>query len=149
MRIFSCICLLVKQISISQNQYKENIITYYNTLKCDPICVNHTCGTYSIELGDSSDSVTIVIVSVTITTVIVKKTIIMIVDMWFRACIFDTVLSQYIHNHVKKHAKMARNISDEINLDKELEDFLLEGSNSDVLSFSATSGNCSESVSKF
>ena len=41
--------------------------------------------------------------------------------MWFRACVFDIVLSQHTHNHVKKHAKMVRNISDEINLDKELE----------------------------
>ena len=47
---------------------------YYNTctLKCDPICVNYTCGTYSMGLGDSSDSVTIIIVSV-ITTVLVKN----------------------------------------------------------------------------
>ena len=52
--------------------------------------------------------------------------------MWFRACVFDIVLSQHTHNHVKKRAKMVRNISDEIDLDKELEVFLLEGSKSDV-----------------
>ena len=33
---------------------------------------------------------------------------------------------------MKKHAKMVRNISNEINLHKELEVFLLEGSKSDV-----------------
>ena len=38
----------------------------------------------------------------------------------------------YTHNHVKKHPKMVRNISDEINLHKELEVFLLEGFKSDV-----------------
>ena len=52
--------------------------------------------------------------------------------MWLRACAFDIVWPQHTHNHVKKHAKMARNISDEINLDKELQLFLLEGSKSDV-----------------
>ena len=52
--------------------------------------------------------------------------------MWLRACAFDIVSPQHTHNHVKKHAKMARNISDEIDLDKELELFLLEGSKSDV-----------------
>ena len=50
--------------------------------------------------------------------------------MWLRACKFDIVLSQHTHNQMKKHAKM--NISDEINLDKELKFFLLEGSKSDV-----------------
>ena len=75
----------------------------------------------------------------------------MIVDMWFRACVLDIVLSQHIHTHVKKHVKMARNISDEIDLDKELKVFLLEGSKSDVSEYlvSLPSGKCSESVSKF
>ena len=50
--------------------------------------------------------------------------------MWLQACAFDIVSPQ--HNHVKKNAEMARNISDEIDLDKELEVFLLEGSKSDV-----------------
>ena len=62
----------------------------------------------------------------------IAKTTIVIVDMWLRACAFDIVLPQYTHNHVKKHAKMVRNISDEIDLDKELQAFLLEGSKSDV-----------------
>ena len=70
----------------------------------------------------SSDSVTIIIVSVTIMTVITKKTI-AIVDMWLQACAFDIISSQYIHNHVKIHAKMVSKISDEINLDKELKLF--------------------------
>ena len=47
--------------------------------------------------------------------------------MWLQACAFDIVSPQHSHNHVKKYAKMARNISDEIDLDKEL-----EGSKSDV-----------------
>ena len=55
--------------------------------------------------------------------------------MWFQASVFDIVLSQHTHNHVKKHAKMARNISDEIDLDKELEVFLLEGSKSYVCEY--------------
>ena len=53
--------------------------------------------------------------------------------MWLQVCAFDIVLPQHTHNHMKKHAKMARrNISDEIDLDKELEGFLLEGSKSSV-----------------
>ena len=52
--------------------------------------------------------------------------------MWFWVCAFDIALPQHTHNHMKKCAKMARNISDEIDLDKELEVFLLEGSKSDV-----------------
>ena len=55
--------------------------------------------------------------------------------MWLGACAFDIVLSQHTHNHVKKHAKMVRNISDEIDLDKELQVFLLQGSKSDVLEY--------------
>ena len=43
--------------------------------------------------------------------------------MWLRTCAFDIVLPEHTHNHVK----MARNISDEIDLDKELVVFLLEG----------------------
>ena len=58
----------------------------------------------------------------------------MIVDMWLQA--------QHTHNHVKKHAKIVRNISDEIDLDKELKVFLLEGFKSDVWEYS-------ESVFKF
>ena len=54
------------------------------------------------------------------------------VDMWLQACAFDIVLPQHVHNHVNKHVKMARSISDKIDLDKELEVFLLEGSNSYV-----------------
>ena len=52
----------------------------------------------------------------------------MIVDIWLQACVFN-IASTYAQLH-EKHAKMAR--SDEIDLDKELEVFLLEGSNSDV-----------------
>ena len=36
---------------------------------------------------------------------------------------------------MKKHVKMARNIFDEIDLDKELEVFLLEGSKNDVVMY--------------
>ena len=50
--------------------------------------------------------------------------------MWLQACVFD-IVSPTTHNHMKKHAKTAMNISDEINLDKELQVFLLEGSKSD------------------
>ena len=65
--------------------------------------------------------VTIIIVSVTIMTVIAKH--------YYREfVIVDIVWFQHMHN-VKKHVKMARNISDP---DKELEVFLLEGSKSDV-----------------
>ena len=52
--------------------------------------------------------------------------------MWLQACAFDIVSPQHTYNHMKKHVKMARNISDEIDLDKELEVFLLEGSKSGV-----------------
>ena len=52
--------------------------------------------------------------------------------MWLRVCAFDIVLPKHTHNHMKKHAQIARNISDEINFDKELEVFLLEGSKRDV-----------------
>ena len=58
--------------------------------------------TFAVGLGDSSDSsdsMTIIIISVTITTVIVETTI-LIVDMWFQACVFNNVLSQHTHNHV-------------------------------------------------
>ena len=56
----------------------------------------------------------------------------MILYMWLQACALDIVLSQHAHNHVKQHEKMARNISNEIDLDNELEVFLLEGSKSGV-----------------
>ena len=70
--------------------------------------------------------------------------------MWFQACAFDIVLPQHIHNHVKKHAEMGRNISAEIDLDKELQIFLLEGSKSDVWEYVVSTGEkCSESVSKY
>ena len=49
------------------------------------------------------------------------------VDMWLQAYVFDIVLFQHTHNNVKKHAKMAMNIFDEINLDKELEVFSVGG----------------------
>ena len=62
--------------------------------------------------------------------------------MWLQA--FDTVSSQHIHNYMKKHAKMTRNISDDIDLDKELEVWYMG-----VLGFSAKSAKYSESVSKF
>ena len=45
----------------------------------------------------------------------------MIVDMWLQACAFDIVSLQHTHNYMKKYAKMAMNITDEIDLDKELE----------------------------
>ena len=50
--------------------------------------------------------------------------------MWLWACAFDIVSPQHTHNHVKKHAKMVRNICGEIDLDEELQVFL--GSKSDV-----------------
>ena len=77
---------------------------------------------YILGLGDS---VTIIIVSVTIMTAI-AKTAIRIVDIWLHECIFDIFLSQNIHNHEKKHGKIARTISDEINLDKKLEMFFFQ-----------------------
>ena len=55
--------------------------------------------------------------------------------MWLQACAFDIVLSQHAHNHVQKHEKMVRNFSDEINLDKKLQIFLLEGSKNGVLEY--------------
>ena len=72
--------------------------------------------------------------------------------MWLQACAFDIVLPQHIHNYLKKHAKMAMNISDEIDLDKELEVFSVGGLKEwymGVLGVSATNGKYSESVSKF
>ena len=57
----------------------------------------------------------------------------MIVDICLHTCAFDIVLPQHAHNHnYEKHTKMARNISDVIDLDKELQVFMLEGSKSDV-----------------
>ena len=56
--------------------------------------------------------------------------------MWLQA--FDFVSPQHTHNYMKKHAKMARNISEE-----------LEVWYMGVLGFSAKSGKYSESVSKF
>ena len=55
---------------------------------------------YWLGLVDSSDSVTIVIISVTIATVIAKSYY-HDSDMWLQACAFDIALSQHIHNHVK------------------------------------------------
>ena len=52
--------------------------------------------------------------------------------MWLQACAFDSVAPQHTLNHVKKHAKMVGNISGEIDLDKELQVFLLEDSKSDI-----------------
>ena len=70
-----------------------------------------------LVLDDSSNSVTIIIITVTI----------VIVDMWLRTCSFDIVLPQHTHNHMKTHTKIARNISDEFDLDKELEGFSKSG----------------------
>ena len=54
----------------------------------------------------------------------------MIVDICLRACALDIVLpQQHTHNHMKKHVKMARNVSD---LTKSYMLFLFEGSKSDV-----------------
>ena len=89
-------------------------------------------GIIQLRLSNSSDSVTIVIVSVTITTVMAKTAIVK-VDMWLRACAFDIVLYQHTHNSVKKHVKILRNSSCEINLDKELQVFLLESSKSNII----------------
>ena len=61
-----------------------------------------------------------------------------IVDMWLQACVFDIVSPQHTHNHMKNHVKMVRNISDEIDLDKELKVFLLDGSKSDVWEYLAS-----------
>ena len=74
----------------------------------------------------------------------------MIVDMWLWACALDIALLQHIHNHVKKHAKMAMNISDEIDLDKELKVFSVGGLKKkyNVRGVFATNGKCSESASK-
>ena len=52
--------------------------------------------------------------------------------MWLQACAFDIVSPRHTHSQVKKHTETVRNISDEIDLDKELQVFLLEGSKSDV-----------------
>ena len=90
-----------------------------------------------LGLDDNTNSVTIIIINVTI----------VIVDMLLRTCSFDIVLPQHTYNHMKTHTKMARNISDEINLDKELEEFLIVVTC--TCSFSAKSGKCSECVSKF
>ena len=62
---------------------------------------------------------------------IIDSTIV-IVDMWLQACAFDIVSPRHTHSQVKKHTETVRNISDEIDLDKELQVFLLEGSKSDV-----------------
>ena len=56
----------------------------------------------------------------------------MIVVIWLRACAFGIVSPQHTHDCLKKHAKTRRNISNEINLDKELQVFLLKGFKSDV-----------------
>ena len=59
------------------------------------IIINIDVYTYTLGLIDSSDSVTIIIVSVTIMTVV------HVVDMWLRACAFDIVSSQQTHNHME------------------------------------------------
>ena len=94
---------------------------------------------------------TIVIVSVTITTVTVKNYYRDSGHVVSGMCIWHCPVSTHPQPH-EKHAKMVRNISDEIDPDKELEAFLLEGSKewcTGVLSFSATGGKCSETISKF
>ena len=68
--------------------------------------------------------------------------------MWLQACAFNIVSSQHTctHNYMKKHAKTARNISDEIDLDKEFEVFSVGGLKEwcmEVLGFSATNGKYS------
>ena len=55
--------------------------------------------------------------------------------MWLQACAFDIVSLQHTHNNVKKHVKMVRNTSCEIDLDKVLQVFLLEGSESGVCEY--------------
>ena len=71
--------------------------------------------------------------------------------MWLQACAFDIVSYQHNHNYMKNHAKIVMNISDEIDLDKELEEFSVGGLKQwwmGVLGFSATNGKYSESVCK-
>ena len=75
--------------------------------------------------------------------------------MWLQACAFDIVSPRHTctHKHMKKHVKRARNISDEIDLYKELEGFLLEGSKSDVweylVSLPQVENTQNDTVSKF
>ena len=69
--------------------------------------------------------------------------------MWLQVCAFDIVLRQHIHNHMKKHAKMARNISDEIDLDKRAGGFLLESSKSSVWEYLVSQPQVENVVSKF
>ena len=70
--------------------------------------------------------------------------------MSFWTCAFDTVLSQHTPNHMKKLAKMVRSISDEIDLDKELEFFSVGVLYVwEYLVSLPLSGKWSESVSKF
>ena len=77
-----------------------------------------------LGLGDSSDSVTFVIISITITTVtVIAKNYFTTVDMWLQTCAFDIVLPQHTHNHMKN---TVRKISDGIDIDNKLEVFLLE-----------------------
>ena len=80
---------------------------------------------------DISDSMTIVIISVIITIVIVKNYYRDSGHVVSAMCIWHCPVSTHPQPH-EKHAKMVRNISDEIDLDKELEVFLMEGFNSDV-----------------
>ena len=72
--------------------------------------------------------------------------------MWLQACAFDIVSPQDTHNYMKKHAKMAMNIFDKTDLDKELESSFCLGFKEwymGVLGFSAaTNGKYSESAFK-
>ena len=58
---------------------------------------------YILGLGDSNDSVTIVIVSATIMTVIVK-------NYYHVSGHVDMSMPQHTHKHMKKHVKIARNV---------------------------------------
>ena len=63
--------------------------------------------------------------------------------MWLQASTFDNVSPQHTHKHVKKHATMAKNVFDEIDLDKELQVFC------DVWKHLVSLVENAESVSKF
>ena len=98
------------------------VVEFYITLHC------------TLKLDDSrSNSMTIIIISVTIMTVIhvVKNyyhnTGHVVIGMCIGHCLVSTCPQP-----CKKHEKMARNISDEIDLDNGLEVFLLEGSESGI-----------------
>ena len=103
-----------------------SMVTYMYYYYCITLFTQFFLST--LGLGDSSDSVTIIIISVTITTAIAKNYYHDNGLVVSGKCISP----KHTHNYVKNNAKMVMNISDEINLDKGLQLFLLEGSKNDV-----------------